>query len=228
VVSIACSPVHVERFLAAVIGEFRADHERIRIDLTRLRDDRRGSGPSSFDELLAGEVDVAMGPPHLQLGLTGIRAFDARILLVLPDDHPRRRDPQVPIDLLRNQPVLIAPAEYHAREQVDAAARAAGFALSVVAESSSPAALVALARNNLGWAALPDDHSVVHHAAAPYPVIVDGDGEELLTPVWLQWLDNVELSPAASRFVECARGWAGRERATPRAASSWDLLTPRP
>jgi DNA-binding transcriptional LysR family regulator len=145
------------------------------------------------------------------------------MLLVLPDDHPRRHDAQVPIDVLRDQPILIAPAEYRSREQVDAAARAAGFELSVAAESSSPPALVALASNNLGWAALPDEHSVAHHAAAPYPVIVDGDGEELLTPVWLQWPDDVELSAAASRFVECARGWAGRERATPLVASSWAI-----
>jgi DNA-binding transcriptional LysR family regulator len=224
VVSIACSPVHVERFLATVIGEFKASNERIRIDLAKMRDDRpRGSGRSSFDELIAGEVDVSMGPPQLHPGITGLKGFDARMLLVLPDDHPRRHDPQVPIDVLKDQPVLIAPAVYPGREQVDAAARASGFELSVAAETSSPAALVALTRNHLGWAVLTDEHWVVHHSAAPHPVIVDGDGAELLTPVWLQWLADVELSAAATRFVECARGWAERERATPLAAASWAM-----
>jgi DNA-binding transcriptional LysR family regulator len=220
VVSVACYPVHLERFLATVIGEFRTKHPGVRVDLTKVRDDRRrGSGRSLFDELLAREVDLAMGPPHLHLGLTGVKAFDARIVLLLPDDHPSRHRPHVPITLLRDHAVLIAPPEYFSREKVAAAAQRAGFGLNVSAESSSPPALMALGKEGMGWPVLPDDYSLVGQRSQAYPVIVDLDGTELSTPVWLQWSQEDELSPSAQAFADCARRWSEHERRTVGAAA---------
>jgi DNA-binding transcriptional LysR family regulator len=67
-VSIACYPVHIERFLGRVIGSFRLDHPRVRFDLTRLRDDRRrGLGRS----LLRAAAAAGSAAPGASVGGRG-------------------------------------------------------------------------------------------------------------------------------------------------------------
>lgn len=221
VVSIACYPVHLERFLATVVGSFQEAHPEIRVDLTKIRDDRRrDAGRSVFEELLAREVDLAMGPPQPLLPLEGIRAWDATIVLVLPDGHPDRHAPQLSIASLEGKPLLIAPGGYFSREKVATAARAAGFSLEVAMESSSPPALVALGNHGVGWPVVPDDYSVVGQNGRPYPVIVDVEGQALGTPVWLHWRRDDRLVPAAELFIESARKWMDAERKTPGIAAT--------
>jgi len=99
-ISIACYPVHIERFLGSIIGAFRRDYPRIRLDLTRLRDDRRrGLGRS----LLAGfnlqvEADSSTPSALLVLGRQGLG------IPILPDDYPLVGQQRYPY------PVLTSPA----------------------------------------------------------------------------------------------------------------------
>jgi hypothetical protein len=63
ILTIACYPVHLERSLAAMLGDFRPIMPRVRLDLSRVRHDgRRDLGRSLFDEPRAGEIELAMGP----------------------------------------------------------------------------------------------------------------------------------------------------------------------
>lgn len=221
VVSIACYPVHIERFLAKVIGSFRTEQPNIRVDLTKVRDDRRRhAGRSLLEELLAGEVDLAMAPASPQMGLGGMKAWDAKIRVLLPIDHPQRGASEVPITLLRDQPLLIAPPDYFSRESVASSARAAGFSLDVLAESSTPPALIALGMSGLGWPVLPDDYSLISNSEPSYPVLIDREGKELSTPVWLHWKEGIEQIEATRMFIECARRWIELERDRPGIAAA--------
>ncbi|MGX1777346.1 LysR family transcriptional regulator [Nocardia brasiliensis] len=205
VLSIACYPVHVERFLGTVLGRFHQIAPEVQIDLTQMRDDRRrGWGRSLFDELAGGEVDLAMGPPHADLGLDGIKAFEATIVAMVEDDHPNRHDSTMAIAALKDVPLLIAPESYFSRERVTAVAREAGFTLTIRAQSSSPPALLVLGRNGLGIPILPDDYPLVGQQRYPYPGIVDIHGRPISTEVWLQWRKDVPMSPAAEKLVQIA------------------------
>ena len=168
-----------------------------------------------FEELMEGRIDLAMGPPHLHLGVEGIKAYDARIVLLLPDDHPARLAGQVSVAALRGESVVIAPSGYFSRETVTKAAEREGFSLTVAAESSSPPALVALGKAGVGWPVLPDDYSVVGLQEKPYPVLIDDRGQQLSTPVWLQWRSGSELLPVERAFLRIAAERARAEEREP-------------
>jgi DNA-binding transcriptional LysR family regulator len=212
-ISIACYPVHVERFLGGVIGSFRRDYPRVRFDLTRLRDDRRrGLGRSLLEELRDGDVDLAMAPPDPKMDLGGVKVYDAKILALVPDTDPRRHQPTIPIADLRDRPVLIAPPRYFSRQAVEAIARKAGFSLRVEADSSTPSALLVLGRQGLGIPILPDDYPLVGQQRYPYPVLADQGGAEVSTPVWLQWRREGGLTPLTASLLEYVRKEVDYER----------------
>jgi DNA-binding transcriptional LysR family regulator len=212
-ISIACYPVHIERFLGSVIGAFRRDHPRIRLDLTRLRDDRRrGLGRSLLEELRDGEVDLAMAPRDPKLSLEGIKVYDAKILALVPDSDPYRHQPTIPIEGLRGRPVLIAPPKYFSRRAVENLARDSGFDLQVEADSSTPSALLVLGRQGLGIPILPDDYPLVGQQRYPYPVLTSQDGTEVATPVWLQWRSEGSPGPLIASFLQYVRHEVEYER----------------
>jgi DNA-binding transcriptional LysR family regulator len=212
-ISIACYPVHIERFLGSVIGAFRRDYPRVRLDLTRLRDDRRrGLGRSLLEELRDGEVDLAMAPRDPKLSLEGIKVYDAKILALVPDSDPYRHRPTIPVDSLKGRPVLIAPPKYFSRRSVENLARESGFDLQVEADSSTPSALLVLGRQGLGIPILPDDYPLVGQQRYPYPVITSPDGTEVSTPVWLQWRPESSLGPLAEHFLQYVRHEVEYER----------------
>jgi len=205
--SIACYPVHVERFLGTAIERFRTVSADVRLDLTQMRDDRRRDlGRSLFDELRSREVDLAMGPPHVHLeGIAGFEAYVAKITALVPDAHPCRRASTIAISELAQEPVLVAPAGYFSRLRLEAAAHSAKVSLKIGAQSSSPPALMVLGKSGLGVPVLPDDYPLVGQHEHPYPTVTDSDGREIFTPVWLQWRTTDPLSPAAEAFVEIGR-----------------------
>lgn len=207
ILSVACYPVHVERFLGTVIERFRTISPDVQLDLTQMRDDRRRDmGSSLFDELKNCEVDLAMGPPHRHLGgIDGLEAYIAKITALVPDDHPARTERTISVSELAETPILVAPAGYFSRMRLEAAARSANATLVIGAQSSSPPALMVLGKAGLGIPVLPDDYPLVGQHEVPYPTVVDGAGQEISTPVWLQWRTGDPLSPAAEAFIAIAR-----------------------
>lgn len=207
-VSIACYPVHVERFLGNVMGDFAKEHPGVRIDLSQMRDDRRRTwGRSLFEELRDGHVDLAIGPPHVQsgLGLDGFKIYIARIVALLPDSDDDRGSKSIPISMLKGKPLLIAPEGFFSRERVTQAARESGFELTVALQSSNPPALLTLGRNGLGIPVLPDDYPLVGQQRFPYPVILDRSGMPIQTEVWLHWRAKTLLPESVKEFIECAK-----------------------
>jgi DNA-binding transcriptional LysR family regulator len=213
-VTIACYPVHVERFLGTVVARFRQAHPLVQLDLTQMRDDRRrDQGRSLFDELRSSEVDLAMGPPHTHLdGLSGFEAYIARIVALVSDDHPYRQESSIPVTELAESPVLVAPDGYFSRMRLEEAARRAKVAFTVGAQSSSPPALMVLGKSGLGIPVLPDDYPLVGQHSPPYPVVTDADGNEIATPVWLQWRTNDQLTEASRSLVAIGEDLVAEEQ----------------
>lgn len=226
-VTIACYPVHVERFLGTVISRFRRAHPLVQLDLTQMRDDRRrDQGRSLFDELRSGEVDLAMGPPHTHLdGISGFEAYVARIVALVADDHEYRQQPSVPITELAKSPVLVAPDGYFSRMRLEDAARQANMTLTVGAQSSSPPALMVLGKSGLGIPVLPDDYPLVGQHAPPYPVVTDGEGNEIATPVWLQWRATDQPTEASQSLLEIAEALVAEEQLQGRTLQNYYNVT---
>lgn len=205
--SIACYPVHVERFLGPVVQRVLERYPDITFDFTQMRDDRRrDAGRSLISELIDGEVELAMAPPHQHLpGVAGLYAYTAHIVALVRDDHPSRHAGQVPLAELAAEPLLTAPAGYFSRLRLEAIARASGINLIIGAQSSSPLALMVLGKSGLGIPILPDDYPLVGQHLRPYPVVLDDDGREICTPVWLHWRNDEETLPSVDAFIAEAR-----------------------
>lgn len=222
VLSIAAYPVHLERFLAVAIARFTEINPDVSVDLSKVRDDRRrGLGRSLFEELMAGDVDMAMGPPHHDLkGVTGIKAYDARIVVLFPPDDPLATAAQVSIEELQGRDLLTAPRTFFSREKLEVLAAKAGFALKVVYEGSSPPAIRALGIAGWGTPVLPDDYAIVGaNPGRHHPVLIDKQGHEVSTPVWLHWRDQPNIFNPIARFIEIATDLAKEDRRRPGAAA---------
>ncbi len=215
-VSIACYPVHVERILGEAIVHFRSRYPGIRLDFSQMRDDRRRTwGRTLFEELRDGDVDIAVGPPHIgeQYGLDGLRLYEARIVALVPDNHPYRNQAEIPISELVDTGLLIAPEGYFSRERVQAAARDAGVSLSVKVESANPPALLALGRAGVGVPVLPDDYPLVGQQRFPYPAIASPASGPIATEVWIHWRRGEQLAPPVEAFRESVRAIVEEEAA---------------
>ena len=223
-IRITCHPGHLQRFLGRVLQEFMALHPEYEVVLTRIRDDRReDSGLPMYTDLVEGAVDFAVGAPHNDDSLQGRNLFTMSVVLVLPEDDRHRNDKTVPITLLQDRRVVAAPVGYMSRELLETAAQGAHFRLNVVAETPSPVALLALGRSRFAWPAMSDEYWPLQPGQKEYPVIVDGDGQPLIGPVYLQWRDG-DLSPAGQKFVEMCEDWANRDRAGVVSARSRTML----
>lgn len=207
--SIGCYPVHIERFLARVLGEFRSIHPEVRIDLSRVNDDRREDVRwSLFDDLREGVIDVVMGRITEDAGFEHRPVYDATVVCVLPDDDPARHRKHLDIEALEGEPILIAPRQFWTRECFERACQAAEIRASVQVESGSTAALAALARVGLGIALCPDDHTAVDQTSNEYPTLVDKQGSPVHTPVALHWRKGEPASAALQAFLELANARA--------------------
>lgn len=212
-VSIACYPVHVERFLGHALGKFRASHPHVVVDLTNMRNDRRRNlGRSLLDEVADGVVEIAIGPSHNDERLSRLPLYVASIVAVVPNSHEMRRAKYIPISELKELPALIAPPEFFSRQRVSELAMESGFELRVAAESSSPSALLVLGREGFGVPILPDDYPLVGQHIEPYPIVCAGDGTPVQTEVSAYWRTEESTPHAVQSLIEVLRLETERER----------------
>lgn len=206
-IRLTCFPIHIDMFLGELARDFLRENPRAAIDWTRVRDDRRQSGGRKmFQELAEGDVDVVVGRP--QRGLGGLPVYDAKIVAVLPDDHEHRNDRVLDVRALREEGLLMAPSGFFSRQVFEEACAALGFEVRVRHEMSRSATLQTLGRCGFGIPVVAND-TLTTKPVINYPVLVDADGSELGTPVWLQWRSDA-ASPLTMRFVSFARGWLKR------------------
>jgi DNA-binding transcriptional LysR family regulator len=220
-VKIACYPAHVNRFIADISAQFKRKYPATRIELAPYSQDGT-AGQELIDKLRSRDVDLAVGqrrpgePAFDREGLDGRLAYEVRLVVVLPDDHPDRHRTSLSAESLRGTPLVLPPAGYFTRIQVDRVFRAAGFSPEVAAESGAWMALLAMGRTRVGVPIVPDD------ALGPeerYPALVDAAGEELIKELWLLWRRDTS-NPTVRNFIQLVNSYAqtrtkaGRDRAT--------------
>lgn len=203
VVTVSCSPPHVARFLAAVLAEFARRHPAIRVHL------RESEGGDPVLDLAAGAADLAIGVGGDDTS-DSILLYRVFTVLVPPPGHRLEGREQVEVAELRGERLVVAPLQFRSREQLRRACTAAGFEPLVVHESSSPAALLALAQAGLGAAVLSDD-------ALPLPqahsrALLLSGGKPLADDVRMYKRPATEPGPALAAFLAEVRLAASRGR----------------
>lgn len=218
-VRVGCFPPHIPAFLAQVVAGFRTSHPHLTVDLVEQGVASSASsvaGLSLVESLRAGIVDAITtaaittaaiaNAAVVHDDLEGFRAYEVRVVAIGGAIRASaRRRPRVNLDALRDVPLVVSPIGYFSRGRLDAACRAAGFDPRIEAESSSPAALLALAEVGVGTAILADD-AVPRGAGA---TLLSAAGEPLADEVWLYRLAR-HRDPAVDAFFEVARATAAR------------------
>ena len=207
VVTIACAHPHVPRFLAPLIGGFRATHAGVHVAV------HESSGLPPVEQVLDGDADFVTGLPQADQRLAGHQLGVVRLAVVTSDDHPWRGRAEISTAELRGEPVLTGHAGSLTRRLLEPALRAAGFGLDITLESGNATTLVALARAGLGVAVLADDN-LGADGPTTWPALVD-EHTAMGTPLWIYWARDRELTPAAREFV----GHVQRTGSHPRTAA---------
>ena len=199
-VRVRCFAPHLARFLAGVITTFRVEHPGIGVELSEhgvAIDDR----VSLVESLRVGAADV-ITTAHVDgdADLEGFRAYRVRVV-ALPAEGSRLapRRTRLPVESLRDEALVVSPRGYFSRDRLDAACREAGFEPRIEAESSSPAALVALADHGLGTAIIADDAI----GATRPPLALTADGAAIEDAVWL-YRRARGVDPTVEAFVAVA------------------------
>lgn len=194
VITVECAYPHLRRFLAPLIGGFNAIRPDVRVAINGL------PGLPSLERVIGGEADVITSLPCADDRVDGVELGQARIVLVVPDDHPWRRRPTVDATELAGTSVLLGPRASLTRNLLEPALRSRGIALDIAYESDDIASLSALAQAGLGVAVVADDHLPGEPAAQDWPELRDGN-TSMATPVWIYWSAERTLSPPVAQFV---------------------------
>ncbi|SFO28621.1 DNA-binding transcriptional regulator, LysR family [Pseudonocardia ammonioxydans] len=194
IVTVECAYPHLHRFLAPLIGGFHSLQPDVKVAIHGL------PGLPEVERVVDGDADVVTCLPRVDPRIAGIELGQARIVVVVPEEHPWRRRPTVDVTELAGVPVLVGPSFSLSRNLLEPPLRARGLALDIVYESHDFASLAALARAGLGVAVVADDHLPGEPIDHDWPRLHDGE-TSMATPVWLYWSTQRPLSPAVNGFV---------------------------
>jgi DNA-binding transcriptional LysR family regulator len=203
-VTIACYPAHVNRFIAEVSSQFKSKFPETRIFFPPHKEEGT-AGRELVEQLLNHEVDLAVGqrragdPPVKREGLDGRKIYEVRLVVVLPDDHPDRVRATVTAQALRGESLVLPPAGYFTRIQVDRVFREGGFEPKIGAENGSWMALLAMGRSGVGIPIVPDD---ALNPDESYPALVDAEGGQIIKELWLLWRLNEPMNPTVKNFIQ--------------------------
>lgn len=206
-VRLGCFPAHVGFILARALGRFLAECPTIRLELAGLADDRRARlAQRLYEELRLGSLDLAMAPgPRPEFD--GFLVYHAPVVAMFPAGHELRGAQTVGLADLGDARLLTAPPGYFSRVELERAALKAGVSLSVFAESSNPASLLALGAHGVGIPVVAQDHLAPEESYRGASILAQ-DGP-IGTEVWLHWRRD-QLAPAARRLVDVVRDEAAR------------------
>ncbi|MBP3084012.1 LysR family transcriptional regulator [Mycolicibacterium fortuitum] len=181
--------------MAGLLAQFHAAHPLVDITLAADESD------ALLDCLHSGRFDAAIVSVGTELpaGLTAEVVTDQRIVAAVAADHPWHRRRAVALRDLVDHPVIALPRGAGIRHQFDEACRAAGVAVRVAFEASTPNALADLAERGLGVAVLPESVAVNRTALHPLPIT-----PELRGRLVFAWRAHGPMSPAARVLIEMA------------------------
>lgn len=186
--------------LARVLNEFHIANPNVAISVEEMRG-------RSFDELRAGEFDLAIIPGHGPPGIASIDLEHCELALFCAEGHPLASRRHVTIDALTDEPFVEVSGGAWTRTLVDRAFDDAGLQRRSVAEASSLLLLLALIEQGVGVSILPDFAMQYAQRAAFIPLRPSIDwtitasfvGAEPANPAARAFLDALTRGPIERR-----------------------------
>jgi DNA-binding transcriptional LysR family regulator len=211
-VLLGCATAHVPRFIGPVLARLEQTHPEIQVELREYESQSttyQDTLEKRLEDLMHGVIDLMTTPPTGG-NVDGFKAFEGRLVAVLPPDDPRAVAGAVPLGSLRDEPLLATPSTAPGRRLLERVCRAAGFEPMVKAESRYASTIVALGRSGRGIPVLVDYVLETAGGVCGTPVF---DGDEVFTqPVWLYWRKGAVLQPAVKAFVKEAKAFVTATR----------------
>jgi LysR family cyn operon transcriptional activator len=150
--------------------------------------------------VVRGEVDLALAVLRGGEPLEGRPLMPVRVLVAVPAGHRLRRHAAVPMDDLRDEPLLLLRAGFGSREMFDAACRIAGMRPRIVLESGDAQSLLALAEAGRGVAIVPSTVPLGGRALTVKPLVQAGRSVGMWG--WIVWDPRRYMPAYAASFVE--------------------------
>lgn len=185
-----------EDLIPAALRLYGREHSGIEVSLTET-DHRQLAGCFERDEL---DVAFARKPVDDPMLLTEPVIVDD-MLAVLPDGHPLGGEESIPLSALMHDAWVVAPASVSraSREMFLADCDRSGFEPTIVAEASTPEAIIGLVAAGHGVSTLPrGSHSLPREGVCTVPI----QGEKSV--VVMAWRED-RRSPSASEFIRLVR-----------------------
>jgi DNA-binding transcriptional LysR family regulator len=183
--------------MPALLAAFSRAHPAVEITLSTDDSD------ALIDGVQAGRLDLviaSVGSGEVPDGLSVEVTTDESIEAVVGEGDPWRNRSSVPVAALAERPLITLPVGAGIRRRLDEACAAAGVAVRIAFEASTPIELAELAERGLGVAIVPQSVSRTRagvHAIAITP--------ELRGRLVLAWRASGPMSPAARVLVGMAR-----------------------
>jgi DNA-binding transcriptional LysR family regulator len=151
VVTIAALPSVCAGALPPVLRLFRERFAGIEVRLHDLVAHRIHA------QVRSGEVDFGIGVrARLSHGLEFVPVLNDRLCAFVPLDHPLTRFPQLTLEQLADQPIILTGRDSSVREQVDALFDQTRLTLNAGMEANYMSTVLALVRQGLGISVLPE------------------------------------------------------------------------
>ena len=193
VVTIAALPSVCAGALPPALRQFREHFAGIEVRLHDLVAHRIHA------EVRAGEVDFGIGVrARLSHGLAFEPVLNDRLCAFVPLDHPLARHPQLTLEQLADQPIILTGRDSSVREQVDALFDETRLSMNAGMEANYMSTVLALVRQGLGISVLPE--SAADSLEGLKRITIDHPGVN--REIGLISRSGMGLSPAAQRCFE--------------------------
>jgi len=157
-----------------------------------------------FEALRDGRLQVGLVRPPVSLPeLEGETLLVEPFIVAMPADHPLAAAGEVPVDALRDQPLIMVPDRAGLRyySQVLGMCHRAGFVPRVVQEIRHLHAAIGLVSAGIGLTLLPESLRVVRVPGVAYRPLAGAEERAEIAVAWRRG----DPSPAVARLREVAR-----------------------
>jgi len=191
---VACSSLD----LPALLADFHREHPGVEITLIEANSD------GLVQALQAGQLDLALVglATAAPAGIETQRIVDEALVAAVSRDDPLAARRSIPLEALRERPLISLPRGTGLRTCLDAACAAAGFEPRPAFEASDPGLLAQLASRGLGMAILPESVADAHRAELHKLEIIR---PRLRSRIELAWRATGPVGPAARALIRHAR-----------------------
>ncbi|PVB62166.1 LysR family transcriptional regulator [Labrenzia sp. 011] len=164
---IGASPQTITWLLSPAMARFRASYPRVSMIVSE------GHNDALIEMVEHGAVHMVIANLGISNILVGHPLFSARLLAVLPPDHPGRKKKSITMDAIANEPMMVMKRGFLTRHLFEQVTLAHGVRPRILLESDSTQTLAALAQDGHGVAIVSSsarDLSAIRNAV---PIVSD-------------------------------------------------------